>query len=146
MPTLGSAIAITAEAFKDKTDRGGKPYILHCLHVMNKLKYETDEDLMIIGVLHDLVEDTHYTLLQLEKLGFSNRVIIGLKFLTHYSQDSYEDYIENMIHNQDAIKVKLQDLRHNSDITRIKGVRPKDLERIEKYHNAYTYLKSCLIN
>lgn len=32
MSTLGLAIAIAAEAFKEKTDRGGKPYILHCFH------------------------------------------------------------------------------------------------------------------
>tara|TARA_R110002012_G_C11197033_1_gene559343 strand:- start:178 stop:378 length:201 start_codon:yes stop_codon:yes gene_type:complete len=40
-----------------------------------------------------------------------------------------------------ARQVKKADLRHNSDITRLKGIGPKDKERIEKYHKAYSLLK-----
>ena len=36
--------------------------------------------------------------------------------------------------------IKRKDLEHNSDITRLKGIRPKDLERMEKYHKAFLYL------
>ena len=143
MSNLGTAIAIAAEAFKNKTDRGGKPYILHCLHVMNKMKYENDEDLMIIAVLHDLVEDTPYTFTDLEIMGFSKRVINNLVLLTHKKETSYEDYILQIkINSEDAVKIKMQDLRHNSDITRIKGLREKDFKRIEKYHKAYSFLCS----
>jgi len=144
MSDLGQAIAIAAEAFKDKKDKGGKPYILHCLHVMNKMKYENDEELMIAAVLHDLVEDTDYTLADLQEIGFSRRVIDLLILLTHVTVISYDDYIFYISKNKDATKIKMQDLRHNSDITRLKGVRPKDLERMEKYHKAYLFLKAQL--
>ena len=39
-----------------------------------------------------------------------------------------------------AKAVKLRDLEHNSKITRLKGLRKKDFDRLEKYHRAYTYL------
>ena len=142
MSNLGTAIAITSEAFKDRTDKGGKPYILHCLHVMNKLKYENDEDLMMAAVLHDIVEDTDYDLNDLRELGFNERVVTLVMLLTHWPDQDYQEYIERIKKNADATKIKIQDLRHNSDITRIKGLREKDFKRIEKYHNAYNFLCS----
>lgn len=139
MSNLGTAIAITANAFEGKTDKGGKPYILHCLHVMNKLKYEGDEDLMCAAVMHDLVEDTEYTLEMLTELGFSDRVVNLVRLLTH-TDDEYMDYIARIKNNSDAVKIKLHDLRHNSDITRMKGLRNEDFKRLEKYHRAYAFL------
>lgn len=59
MNLLAKAIKIAAEAFEDKTDKGGNPYILHCLYVMNKVAY-LGEEAMIVGVLHDLLEDIEY--------------------------------------------------------------------------------------
>ena len=39
------------------------------------------------------------------------------------------------------VRVKMADLRHNSDIRRLKGVTPKDIERIAGYHRFYLELK-----
>lgn len=55
---LGRAIKIASEAFEGVKDRGGKPYILHCLRVMWDLKSE-DEELNCIAVLHDFIEDIY---------------------------------------------------------------------------------------
>jgi len=135
---------LVATEFRDETDKGGKPYFMHCYHVMNKLKYEDDEELMIIGLGHDLLEDTHVTPNDLADMGFSLRVITGIIDLTHKKDESYWDYILRVEQNPDAVKVKLQDLRHNSDVTRMKNkkLREKDHERIAKYHKAYAYLSS----
>ena len=54
MSDLQSAIQIAVSAHAGQTDKGGNPYILHPLRVMQSLK-TTDE--MIVGVLHDVVED-----------------------------------------------------------------------------------------
>lgn len=137
---LGIAIAITAEGFKHRKDKGGKPYILHCLRVMRRL-HSTDDELNCIAVMHDNVEDKIHTLDQLRALGFSNRVITAVDLLTHHSDVSYEDYIRRLAHNDDARAVKLSDLKDNSDITRLKGISVEDHDRISKYHWAYTYLK-----
>ena len=49
---LDKAIAIAAKEFEGKHDKGGNPYILHCLHVMHKVGPD-DHELMIIAVHHD---------------------------------------------------------------------------------------------
>lgn len=50
------------------------------------------------------------------------------------------DYIKALVVNAVTAKVKKRDLEHNSNITRLKGLRKKDFDRIEKYHTAYVYL------
>lgn len=140
---LAKAIAIAAAAFKNKLDKGGRPYILHCLRVMNNARYinPNDEDLMCIAVLHDLLEDCddEWSAQRLRDEGFSDRVISALELLTHIDGD-YDMYIKVIAFSDDARSVKLADLVDNSDITRIKGLRKKDMDRLEKYHRAYTYL------
>ena len=141
MNKLGLAISIAAKAFEGKTDKGGKPYILHCLRVMNSVN-QKDEDLMIAAILHDIVEDTDYTFSDLTVLGFSDRVIGILHLLTHQKSTPYDEYIKAISVSADATAIKLADLRDNSDITRIKGLRKKDIDRIEKYHKSYIYLSN----
>lgn len=136
---LDRAIALAAESFKGKFDKAGKPYILHCLAVMNQMSQD-DEELMAIAVLHDVVEDTKITFNDLAQQGFSRRVIAALQLLTHNHDTSYDDYVRALAANPDAKKVKIADLRHNSDITRMKGLETKDFERLEKYHRSYIYL------
>lgn len=142
MATLDVAISIAAEAFKGKFDRGGQPYILHCLYVMYGMP-EDDQELRIIAVLHDLLEDfpKEWNIPKLKNLGFSERVLTALSFLTHMDGVSYDDYIDDMMTCIDAVRVKLRDLEHNSMISRVKGLRQKDFERLEKYVRSYQKLK-----
>lgn len=137
---LARAISIVALAFEKKTDRGGQPYILHCLRVMNKMPKE-DEELRCIAIMHDLIEDTNWTLEQLSLSGFSDMVLTGLNLLTRKDDVDYDTYIQRICLNINAIKVKLADLEDNSDITRLKGLRDKDFDRMKKYHKSYLYLK-----
>lgn len=142
---LGKAIALASQMFENRKDKGGHPYILHCLRVMDGVGKDADEDLKIIAVMHDIIEDIFTNnpelgFRELSLVGFSDRVITALKLLTHDKSIPYEEYIKQLSFNQDARKVKLSDLRDNSDITRLKGLRKKDFERLEKYHKAYVYL------
>lgn len=141
---LGKAIALVAQSFENVKDKGGQPYILHCLRVMNNLHTE-DEELKCIAVLHDYIEDIFADnpekgLLLLSKTGFSRRVVQALNLLTHRKDTPYDDYIKAISFNEDATKVKLADLKDNSDITRLKGLTKKDFDRMEKYHRSYIYL------
>ncbi len=135
---LGRAIKIAVEAHDGQYDKSGKPYILHPLHLMDQVLF--DVELAIIAVLHDVVEDSYYSMNDLALVGFSGRVLGALELLTHNDGVSYEDYIDGICGNYDAIRVKRKDLEHNSDITRLKGIRKKDLDRIEKYHRAFIKL------
>lgn len=140
MKLLAKAIAIASQEFKETLDKGGNPYILHCLRVMDNT--QGDECVKCAAVMHDLVEDTHWTFEMLTKEGFSDKTVGILHLLTHQKETPYMDYIKAISVNKDATNIKLRDLEDNSNITRLKGLRKKDIERIEKYHLAYTYLNN----
>lgn len=134
---LATAIAITSNGFKNKTDKAGKPYILHCLRVMFNLNSD-DEELNSVAVMHDCVEDNICTIDDLFNYGFSIKVITSINFLTHHKNVPYQEYIKALANDEYARKVKLADLKDNSDITRLKGLGKKDFDRMEKYHIAYS--------
>jgi len=141
MATLGRAIAIAATSHQKVTDRGGNAYILHPIRIMMRLRTD-DEDLMMMAIMHDVLEDdANWNFDKLKEEGFSDRVIAGLKVLTHEKGDSYEDYIRKIATNDDAIRVKLEDLKDNSDLSRLKGLTQKDFERMIKYQKAFKFLK-----
>lgn len=143
---LGKAIAIASKVHETHNDRGGNAYILHPIRVMMRLRTD-DVELMQIAVLHDVPEDSkEWTLSRLKEEGFSDRVIGALTLLTHNPSEPYEDYIKKIATSADATRIKIEDLRDNADITRLKGLRSKDFERMEKYHRAYTFLKNTVEN
>ena len=136
-------LVIAANAHDGQFDKGGMPYILHPLKVMHYLK-TTDEELMCIALGHDLLEDTPISANYLESMGFSSRVIDGIKCLTKHSDEDYEDYKKRVMSNKDAMLVKMADLRHNTDLRRLKGISDKDVARVAKYHVFYTEIKAKL--
>lgn len=136
---LSTAIALASEKHHGVLDRGGKPYTLHVLRVMDAMP-EYDPELRQIAVMHDVVEDTDVTFERLIEMGFSARVVDALVALTHMPQDSYTHYIRTIKQNADARQVKLADLKDNSNITRLKGVSEKDINRMVKYQRSFLYL------
>lgn len=144
---LSRAINIASEVHLNQYDKGGNPYILHPLHLMNQLLF--DKELAIIAVLHDVIEDSdgEWTIEKLKQEGFSDRVLDALSLLTHDTEDDYLTvYIPNIATNYDAIRVKRKDLEHNSNITRLKGLRDKDFKRLEKYCKAFKILGDAKVN
>jgi (p)ppGpp synthase/HD superfamily hydrolase len=141
---LNNMLVLVATEFDDIYDKGGKPYVLHCLKVMHYLRSE-DEELMCIALGHDLIEDRkNVTYQMLREQGFTERVIAGIAALTKVPGETNREYLERIKANPDAILVKLCDLRHNSDIRRLKGVTDKDLKRLQKYNEMYTELKAFI--
>lgn len=138
MNMLAKAIQIASTAHLNQTDKGGKPYILHPLWVMNAVRH-LGEDYMIVAILHDVVEDCDITITMLREQGFNERVLKALSLLDMRGVD-YDERIKEISFDPIAKAVKLRDLEHNSKITRLKGLRKKDFDRLEKYHRAYTYL------
>jgi len=138
-----TALQIATEAHMGKVDKGGKPYILHCLRVMHRLDSD-DLELCCIALLHDAIEDSNFTFADLVKRGMSNRVVRGVADMTKQKGATYDDYINNM--GLDALLVKRSDLRDNSDITRLKGVEQKDVERLAKYSRAYRLVEALIAN
>lgn len=140
---LAKAISLAATRHEGQFDRGGMPYFLHVSKVMHYTR-STDMEVLMIAVMHDLVEDTQTTYQELRDLGFSERVIAGIKALTKVPGQTQEEYMDGIKSNKDAITVKLADLRHNSDIRRLKGIRDKDIERLKKYNAMYLELRELV--
>lgn len=137
---LNKMLVLATNRHAGQFDRGGNPYILHPLKVMYYLKSD-DEELQCIALAHDLVEDTDTTFAELHEMGFTKRVIEGIRSLTKMPGESYDDYKLRVMANPDAVKVKMCDLRHNTDVRRLKGVTEKDLARMEKYHRFFMELR-----
>jgi (p)ppGpp synthase/HD superfamily hydrolase len=136
---LNKMLVLATNRHAGQFDRGGNPYILHPLKVMYYLK-TTDEELQCIALGHDMIEDTNTTYAELISLGFTDRIIDGIRALTKVPGETYDDYKGRVKANPDAVKVKMCDLRHNTDIRRLKGVTEKDLDRMAKYNRFYLEL------
>lgn len=130
---LSTAIRIATNAHDGQYDRSGNPYVLHVLKVLHYTN-STDEELQCIAVLHDTIEDSDVSWLDLREACMSDRVIAGVRALTKIPGQSYDEYRDGIFANTDAMLVKLADLRHNCDIRRLKGITVKDRERMARYH------------
>ena len=94
MSNLQRAIEIATEAHKGQFDKSGKAYIGHPLRVMEMGKSEEEK---IVGVLHDVIEDTDWTFEALAAEGFSEEVITALRCVTKLSEnENYDDFIERV--------------------------------------------------
>ena len=141
MSTIERAIEIAVSAHKGQKDKAGKPYILHPLRLMFKMNSENE---MIAAVLHDVVEDTDWTIEKLTAEGFNVDVISAVKLLTHEKKVPYKKYIEVIRTNKIALRVKIADLEDNMDIKRITHPKFRDYARIAEYLKYYNELKELV--
>ena len=138
MSTLERAIQIATEAHKGQVDKAENDYISHPLRVMDMGK--TDEE-KIVGVLHDVVEDTSWTFEALAAEGFSAEIIEALRCVTKTSEnENYDKFIERVKKKPLATAVKINDLTDNMDIRRLPYLSDKDVKRLKKYLKAYKRL------
>lgn len=161
---LRVALDLVSEKQGDQYDKLGKPYILHLFNVTTNATHivveenidlslynNSIEELMILGLLHDVIEDTDTTIEDLVELGFPKHgcIIRGLKLITRPPKSSgisYYDYIRT-IRDSDNLLVKIikrADLSHNMQKDRVQAfslvdpVKSKSLE--ERYKKALSIL------
>lgn len=124
------ALKLCFEAHKDQVDKSGMPYVFHPFHLAEQM---TDEDTTIVALLHDVVEDTDYTLEDLKNMGFSQQVLEAIALMTHEEDVPYLEYVAKIKENPIAKAVKLADIDHNSDQTRLDPEDPRIPYWQEKY-------------
>ncbi len=139
MATLERALQIAVQAHAGQKDKSGAAYIFHPIRVMMRC---TSPEAKIVGLLHDVVEDTSMTFEELEAEGFSVDVLAALRLLTHASEVPYEDYIQQVKTHPIATEAKLADLENNMDIRRLQEVDEKAAKRFKKYLAAYRELQT----
>ena len=135
---LNRAIEIAISAHDGQLDTNNdRPYIEHPFRVMNAGHTLQEK---IVGILHDVVEDTPWTLEQLTEEGFSKEIVDGVDAMSRRDNESYDEYILRLQDNHIAVRVKLNDLTDNMDIRRWDEIQYHDLARLQKYLEAYKLL------
>ena len=132
-PDTKKAMKLCFEAHKDQTDKSGLPYVFHPFHVAEQMP---DEKTTIVALLHDVIEDTPYTIQDLREMGFDQEVLAALTLMTQEEGVPYMDYVARIRENDIARTVKLADLQHNSDLTRLEEIDEDAVKRAEKYKAA----------
>ncbi len=127
---LEKAIEIAVEAHRGQIDKAGKIYILHPMRVMLRGQNETE---MIVGILHDVVEDTPVTLEMLRLEGFSDEVLVAVECITKHEGEAYGDFIDRVLTNPLATQIKLYDIEDNLNRDRIPYPTERDKARFQKY-------------
>lgn len=138
-PLTKKALKLCFEAHKNQVDKTGMPYVFHPFHLAEQMQ---DEITTVCALLHDVIEDTDYTISDLENMGFPNEALEALKLLTHNEGVPYMDYVKELSKNPIAKSVKIADLMHNSDKSRLDVIDEWALKREEKYKKALEYLKN----
>jgi len=113
--------------------------VLHPLRLM--LQMETPAE-RIVATLHDVVEDSDWTIEDLRGEGFSEEVLRAIDAVTRREGETYEAFIGRAGADPIGRSVKLADLRDNSDLERIQNPTERDFERVRKYERAIAELKT----
>lgn len=147
---LERALEIAMEVHRGQHDKAGAPYILHPLRVMLRMK---DDEGRLVGVLHDVLEDSRekpdpadrWDQARLRAEGFPEKVVEAVGLLTKPvdadgKEMAYDAYVARLQHDPLARRVKLSDLTDNMDESRLKDRSEKSLSRLAKYRHYYDQL------
>lgn len=134
---LERAIEIAAGAHRGQRDKAGEPFILYPLRVMNACSTASER---IVAVLHDVVEDSDWTLEGLRNEGLAEELIAAVDAMTQRESETYAEFVSRAVRNPIARAVKIADLRDNLDMTRLADPTPSDEQRSQKYLQALRVL------
>lgn len=143
---LQLALEIATIAHKNVIRRNGDPYIFHVLRVANNSRSIKTKSQKAAAILHDTIEDTPFDENFLREKGISEEVLKILSYLTHEKDNvSYEDYIDRICENVDAMLVKLSDLTDNLDQGTLPVITDRDRERFVTYERAKVTIMETLL-
>jgi (p)ppGpp synthase/HD superfamily hydrolase len=134
---LDRALQIAATAHAGQKDKAGAPYVLHPIRVMMQMRRNDEQ---IVALLHDVAEDSDWTVDALRKEGFSDAIVQAVDVLTKRPGEDYSAYIDRVRHNKTAVRVKLADLGDNMNLHRIADPGDRDYDRLERYESAWRTL------
>ena len=136
---LHKAITIACEAHQGQSSINGEPYILHPLRLLIKAKSNEER---IIAILHDVIEKTNISLLDLKNRGFDQNIISSIDSLSRRRNESYIEYIKRLMQNKISVKIKLLDLADNIKIHSENNDNGIYDSKIIQYKNALKQIRS----
>jgi len=122
---IRKAFDIAVEAHSSQRRKTGEPYIFHPIAVAKIVAYEIglDTTSIVAALLHDVVEDTDYTLEDIERLFGENvaRIVNGLTKISHLKKEQNasvqaENFRKMLLTLNDDVRViliKIADRLHN---------------------------------
>ncbi|WP_456423805.1 RelA/SpoT family protein [Lutibacter sp.] len=122
---IRKAFDISLEAHSNQRRKTGEPYIFHPIAVAKIVAYEIglDTTSIIAALLHDVVEDTAYTIEDIERLFGENvaKIVNGLTKISHLKKDKNssiqaENFRKMLLTLNDDVRViliKIADRLHN---------------------------------
>ena len=123
MQRVRDAYALAAEAHKDQRRKTGEPYIIHPIAVARIVAEELElgANPVIAAFLHDVVEDTDYTIEEIrERFGDDVAFLVGVvtkqkkdKYEKSKQVDNYRQILASVQYDVRAILIKLADRLHN---------------------------------
>lgn len=140
--------------FSNSVDKGGNLYQQHLYTVAERAKeYATKypnpkfdaHEAYIVGLLHDIFEDTDCTVQELVDVGCYDKILNAIKAITRRKDEEYYfDFIKRVSKNELAKTVKIADLENNMDITRLNKFGEHEMKRLRKYWYSWKYLRGEL--
>jgi (p)ppGpp synthase/HD superfamily hydrolase len=92
-----------------QVDKAGEDYFAHLVRVAEAGEFYVD---VVVGYLHDIIEDTAMTHEDLAAFGFGDYVGTAVEALTHRKGETYADYMARIVAaGGSAARVKAADLR-----------------------------------
>ena len=136
---LHKAITIACEAHQGQSSIDGEPYILHPLRLLIKAKSNEER---IIAVIHDVIEKSNISLVDLKNKGFDQNIISSIDSLSRRRSEPYIDYIGRLMQNRISVKIKLLDLADNIKIYSENNYNEIYDAKINQYKNALKQIRS----
>lgn len=141
MKLIEKSLQIALQAHTGQTDKAGQAYVLHPLRIMAKM--HTEEE-MSVALLHDVIEDSDISAASLLDSGIPIAIVDAVECLTKLDGENYAQFIQRVLTNRLAVKIKMADIEDNIQVLRMDSLSDADLERVKKYHTAWKTLKLSL--
>ncbi len=124
---VADAVALAFAAHEGQVDKAGHPYIDHVLRVMLRVH---GEDARMTAVLHDVLEDSEVTVVDLYERGCPVEVVSAVVALTKQPREQLEAYLKRVAADPLAVTVKRADLADNSDVERLQKLGAEEAQRL----------------
>jgi len=108
---LEKAEKLARKAHEGQFRKNGKPYSTHLELVA--YQFDGDDFFQTVAWLHDIIEDTDFTIENLREHGFSERILDEVILLSKPRELSYQQYIDRIRTSHVAVKVKKADIAAN---------------------------------
>ena len=145
MSSLRRAIEIAFEAHEGQTRIGGEAFVNHPMRVAVALSNRGYSSWVLQAAwLHDVVEDTPWTLDDLRREGFGARTVDLVDALTRREGETYFQYIDRVCLGPISTEVKIEDNGDNSNPESLQHIDAADRAwRVKRYAKALVLLQAA---